>query len=88
MRQLYSVYVEAVLLSACDVIVHSLSGFSMFAAQWGMIPVDNVRVLPRRYDWLPCGDGSGGRFCPWWSCTAQSYYPHYYQPFFPNVDND
>jgi hypothetical protein len=42
-----NVFVELVALSACDVVVHTKSGFSKAAVEWGGLPVGAVRALPR-----------------------------------------
>lgn len=69
-RRLYSVYAEAVAFSACDIVVHSLSGFSLFSAQWGLVAPENVRVLPRSYNELPARMTS---------CGSSAYVPEYYK---------
>ena len=64
-----AVYAEAIAFSACDVVVHSLSGFSLFSAQWGLVPATNVRVLPRKY---------GDLDVRLYSCGADAYVESYY----------
>ncbi len=46
-----NVFVELVALSACDAIVHTRSGFSKTAVEWGGLPTAAVRVLPRTTYW-------------------------------------
>jgi hypothetical protein len=64
-----AVYAEAIAFSACDMAVHSLSGFSLFSAHWGLIPATNVRLLPRKYNDLT------GRM---YSCGPDAYVAKYY----------
>jgi hypothetical protein len=69
-QQVFSVFAEFVALSACDVVIHPMSGFSMFAAQWGMVPTANIRMLPRLFNVVAE---------PWTSCGARSVVPDYYK---------
>jgi hypothetical protein len=40
-------FIELLALSACDVVVHSKSGFSKSAVEWGNLHPRNIRMLPR-----------------------------------------
>jgi hypothetical protein len=70
-RGVMNVFSELVLLSACDAIVASGSGFSGAAAAWGGIPAANIRVLPR----FVSNSGSIGTRCPATAYTW-NYYAH------------
>jgi hypothetical protein len=73
LHRLKAVYAEAILLSAVDAGVHSLSGFSLLALQWGGLPPASVRLLPRFPRDL------AGR--PLEACGPGSYIPEYYRIF-------
>ncbi len=66
-------YAEAIALSAVDAAVHTLSGFSLFALQWGGLPPSRIRLLPRYAKDL--------RGQPLESCGDASYVEGYYRVF-------
>ncbi len=70
-RGVMNVFSELVLLSACDAIVASGSGFSGAAAAWGGVSAANIRVLPR----FMSHSGPAGVFCPQ-SAYTWNYYAH------------
>ena len=66
-------FVDLVALSACDVVVHTKSGFSKSAVEWGGLSPKSVRMLPR----APKADDAFIAVLP--GCGPGSYIPLYYK---------
>jgi hypothetical protein len=62
-------FAEIFALSGVDVLVHSKSGFSKIAAEWAVMPTENVRMLPRNVRQVSE---------PQQSCGTGVYFPSYY----------
>jgi hypothetical protein len=51
-------------------LVHTKSGFSKTAAEWGMLPIENIRLLPK----YPTDFDT-----PWTHCPSSTFVRDYYQ---------